>query len=225
MENAKSRIAMAEALHMEQIIGGVQKSNSINSAQEKESKYLEKRNSLGRTPLMPLQSFYCPISYDIMVDPVETSSGRTYERSAIERWFSEGKSHCPLTMLPVDTSILRPNKNLRESIQEWKDRNTIITIATIKSKLETNEEDGVLQSLDELQDLCLEREVHREWLKMENYTAVLIGLLGCKNCEIRKRVLLILSLLAKDNAENKVPHISFSRLKYSMFGSISLSLV
>ncbi|XP_061352427.1 U-box domain-containing protein 44-like [Gastrolobium bilobum] len=203
MEKAKSRKDTGEALHMEQIIAVLEKADSITSAQEKEKKYLERRNSLGRRPLMPLQSFYCPISLDIMVDPVETSTGKTFERSAIEKWFAEGNNHCPLTMLPLDTSILRPNKTLKQSIQEWKDRNTIITIANIKSKLETNEEEEVLQSLDILQDLCLEREIHREWLKMENYFAVLIGLLGSKNREIRKRVLLILSVLAHDNAESK----------------------
>ncbi|XP_027365075.1 U-box domain-containing protein 43-like isoform X2 [Abrus precatorius] len=203
MENAKSRIDVAEALHMEQVIAVFGKADLITSAQEKESQYFEKRNSLGRRPLMALQSFYCPISLDIMVDPVETSSGKTFERSAIEKWIAEGKNHCPLTMLPLDTSILRPNKTLKQSIQEWKDRNTIITISTIKSELETNEDEGVLQSLDKLQDLFLEREVHREWFKMENYIAVLIGLLASKNREIRKRVLLILSLFAIDNAENK----------------------
>ncbi|XP_019415331.1 PREDICTED: U-box domain-containing protein 44-like [Lupinus angustifolius] len=203
IEIAKSRKDMAEVLHMEQIISVLEKSDSITSAREKEKKYFEKRNSLGRRPLLPLHSFYCPISLDIMVDPVETSSGKTFERSAIERWFAEGNSHCPLTMLPLDTSILRPNKTLRQSIEEWKDRNTIITISTIKSQLETDEEEEVLESLDKLQDLCLEREINREWLKMENYIAVLVGLLGSKNREIRKRVLIILSLLAVDNEENK----------------------
>ncbi|KAK7282540.1 hypothetical protein RIF29_11409 [Crotalaria pallida] len=203
IESAKSRKDMAEVLHMEQIIAVLEKSDSITSAREKEKKYFEKRNSLGRRPLLPLHSFYCPISLDIMVDPVETSSGKTFERSAIERWFAEGNNHCPLTMLTLDTSVLRPNKTLKQSIQEWKDRNTIITISTIKSNLETGEEEEVLQSLDKLQDLCLEREIHREWLKMENYIAVLVGLLGSKNREKRKRVLIILSLLAMDSEENK----------------------
>ncbi|TKY74058.1 U-box domain-containing protein 43 [Spatholobus suberectus] len=204
MENAKSRIDVAETLHMEQIVAVLGKADFITSAQEKETKYFEKRYSLGERPLMALQSFYCPISHDIMVDPVETSSGKTYERSAIEKWFAEGNTLCPLTRLPLDTKVLRPNKTLRQSIQEWKDRNTMIAISTIKSELETNEEDGVIiQSLDKLQDLCLEREVHREWLKLENYITVLVGLLSSKNREIRRRVLLILSMLAMDNAENK----------------------
>ncbi|KAI4338004.1 hypothetical protein L6164_016360 [Bauhinia variegata] len=203
IENAKSRKDMAEALYLEQVIALLEKADSITSAQEKEKKYIEKRNSLGRQPLEPLQSFYCPISLEIMVDPVETSSGKTFERSAIEKWLGEGKSHCPLTMLPLDTSILRPNKTLRQSIQEWKDRNTIITLSSIKSQLQTNEEREMIQSLVKLQDLCMERELHREWMKMENYFAVLIELLGGKNREIRKRVLLILSLLAKDNEGNQ----------------------
>lgn len=203
MENAKSRVDVAEALHMEQIIAVLGKADFITSAQEKETKYFEKRNSLGERPLMALHSFYCPITCDIMVDPVETSTARTFERSAIEKWLAEGNTHCPLTRLPLDTKILRPNKTLKLSIQEWKDRNTMITISTIKSELETNDEVGVVQSLQKLHDLCLEREVHREWLKMENYISVLIGLLSSKNREIRKRVLLILSMLAMDSAENK----------------------
>ncbi|MED6163003.1 hypothetical protein PIB30_075824 [Stylosanthes scabra] len=203
MERARSRKDVVEALHMEQLIAVLEKADLITSVQEKENRYIEKRNSLGRTPLEPLHSFYCPISGDIMVDPVETSTGKTFERSAIERWFAQGNTQCPLTMLPVDTKILRPNKTLRQSIQEWKDRNTIITISTIKSQLQTNEDEEVLESLKKLQDLCLEREVHLEWLKMENYIAVLVGLLGSRNREIRKHVLLILSLLAKDNTDNK----------------------
>lgn len=206
MENAKSRVDVAEALHMEQIIAVLGKADFITSAQEKETSYFEKRNSLGERPLMALHSFYCPITCDIMTDPVETSTGRTFERSAIEQWFTDGNTYCPLTRLPLDTKILRPNKTLKQSIQEWKDRNTMITISTIKSELETNDEEGVVQSLEKLHDLCLEKEVHREWLKMENYISVLIRLLSSKNREIRTRILLILSMLAMGNAENKVPH-------------------
>lgn len=209
IQNAKSRKNTLEALHMEQIIGLLEKSDTITSTQEKEKKYFEKRDSLGNRAFEPLQSFYCPISFDIMEDPVETSTGKTFERSAIEKWFAEGNNNCPLTMLPLNTSILRPNKTLRQSIQEWKERNIIITISTLKSKLQTNNEEEVLESLDNLQQLCVERQLHREWVKMENYITVLIELLGFKNREIRKRVLFILSLLAKDNEENKVPYKSF----------------
>ena len=139
-----------------------------------------------------------------MVDPVETTSGRTFERSALEKCFAEGNNLCPLTMIPLNTSVLRPNKTLRESIEEWKQRNTIISIASIKPKLQSSEEKEMLQSLCELQDICIERELHREWITMEDYIPVLAGLLSAKNREIRKHALFILFMLAKDSDDNKV---------------------
>ena len=81
-------------------------SDFITTFQEIEAKYLSKRHSLGRQPLEPLLSFYCPITLDIMVDHVETSSGQTFEKSAIERWLADGKNHCPLTMIPLNKSLL-----------------------------------------------------------------------------------------------------------------------
>ncbi|KAL5567718.1 hypothetical protein UlMin_024293 [Ulmus minor] len=203
IEDANLRKELEESLQMEQIIGLLEKADVTTSSSEKENKYLEKRNSLGSQPLAPLQGFYCSISGDVMVDPVETSSGQTFERSAIEKWFAEGKTLCPLTNIALDTRVLRPNRTLRQSIEEWKDRNTIITIASIRPKLQSFEEEEALQSLNKLQDLCMERELHREWVVMEDYIPVLIELLGTKNREIKRLALGILYILGKDNEENK----------------------
>lgn len=204
IDNDQLREDMAEALQMEQIVALLCKADMITTPEEKEVKYLSKRHSLGRQPMEPLQSFYCPITMDIMVDPVETSHGQTFERSAIEKWLEEGNKQCPLTMNPLNKSLLRSNKTLRESIEEWKDRNTMITIASLKSKVQSNEEQEVLHSLGKLQDLCVERELHKEWIIMEDYVPILIGLLGAKISEIRKNALDILFSLAKDNDDNKV---------------------
>ncbi|KAK6918180.1 U-box domain [Dillenia turbinata] len=202
MENAQLRKDQAEAIQMDQIIGLLERADAVSSPQEKEIKYFTKRNSLGSLPLEPLQSFYCPITRDVMVDPVETSSGQTFEREAIEKWFADGNSMCPLTMIPLDTSVLRPNKTLRQSIEEWKDRNTMITIASMRQKLVNEGEDGVLHCLDQLQDLCAQRDIHRDWVVLENYIPVLIDLLG-QNRDIRNRVLVILRLLVEDSDDAK----------------------
>lgn len=203
IEDTKLRKEQEESFQMEQIIALLENAGATTSAEEKEKKYLERRNSLGSQPLQPLQGFYCRLTHEVMVDPVETSSGQTFERSAIERWIAEGKNLCPLTNIPLDTSALRPNITLRQSIEEWRDRNTIITIVSNKQKLQSSEEEEVLQSLSKLQELCAERDLHREWVTMEDYIPVLIGLLGAKNREIRTRALSILSILAKDTEENK----------------------
>ncbi|CAN6710741.1 unnamed protein product [Malus baccata var. baccata] len=203
IENARLRKDQAEAIQMEQIIALLEGADAASSSKEKEMKYMIKRNSLGSQPLEPLQSFCCPITRDVMMDPVETSSGQTFERSAIEKWFADGNKSCPLTMTSLDTSILRPNKTLRQSIEEWKDRNTMIMIGSLKSKLQAEEEEEVLDCLGDLLDLCKQRELHKEWIILENYIPILIQLLGVKTPEIRNNALLILCILVKDSDDAK----------------------
>lgn len=201
IENEKDR---AETIQMDQIIALLERSDAASSTREKELKYLAKRNSLGNQPLEPLQSFYCPITRDVMVDPVETSSGQTFERSAIEEWFAEGNKLCPLTFITLDTLILRPNKTLKQSIEEWKDRNAMITIASMREKkIQSGDEVGVLHCLQALQDLCEQKDQHREWVVLENYIPVLIQILAEKNSDIRNHVLVILCMLVKDNEDAK----------------------
>ena len=70
--------------------------------------------------------FKCPISHEVMIDPVVISSGRSYERAAIWKWFKAGRFTCPATGLPalevVTKSDLVPNISLRQLIQDWRVR-------------------------------------------------------------------------------------------------------
>ncbi|VYS57057.1 unnamed protein product [Arabidopsis thaliana] len=63
--------------------------------------------------------FICPISLEIMKDPVTTVSGITYDRQNIVKWLEKVPS-CPVTKqpLPLD-SDLTPNHMLRRLIQHW----------------------------------------------------------------------------------------------------------
>jgi hypothetical protein len=63
--------------------------------------------------------FLCPITGQIMVDPVTTSGGHTYEWSAISRWFREGKNRDPATGLELNNNILYPNHALRSVINNF----------------------------------------------------------------------------------------------------------
>ncbi|XP_075094504.1 U-box domain-containing protein 44 isoform X2 [Nicotiana tabacum] len=202
IDNARLRKDQAEALQMDQIIALLERADAATSRQEKEKKYFTKRKSLGSQPLEPLLSFYCPITRDVMTDPVETPSGHTFERSAIEKWLAEGNL-CPMTSTPLNNTMLRPNKTLRQSIEEWKDRNTMITIASMKLKLSSTGEEEVLNCLEQLRDLCEQREIHREWVIMEDYIPILIKLLGSKSRDIRNLVLEVLCVLAKDGDDAK----------------------
>ncbi|TKW23766.1 hypothetical protein SEVIR_3G008400v4 [Setaria viridis] len=63
--------------------------------------------------------FLCPISLQMMRDPVTLPSGITYDRDGIERWLLTAGT-CPLTKQPVPADCEpTPNHTLRRLIQSW----------------------------------------------------------------------------------------------------------
>ena len=60
----------------------------------------------------------CPITMEIMDNPVSISDGSTYERAAIEQWFRTQRTS-PLTGMLSDTT-LRPNLLVRGIIEEFR---------------------------------------------------------------------------------------------------------
>ncbi|KAL2464071.1 E3 ubiquitin-protein ligase [Forsythia ovata] len=64
--------------------------------------------------------FLCPITLEIMKDPVTVSTGITYDRESIEKWlFSQKNDTCPVTKQVLVDSELTPNVTLRRVIQSW----------------------------------------------------------------------------------------------------------
>jgi hypothetical protein len=57
-----------------------------------------------------------------MEDPVTVSTGVTYDRRSIERWFFKyGKTTCPATMQRLSSFDLTPNHTLKSVISSWID--------------------------------------------------------------------------------------------------------
>lgn len=65
--------------------------------------------------------FICPISLQIMKDPVIAITGITYDRSSIEKWLNQQmEAICPVSKQPLPRdSILTPNHILFKLIQTW----------------------------------------------------------------------------------------------------------
>ncbi|XP_051141093.1 U-box domain-containing protein 21-like [Andrographis paniculata] len=63
--------------------------------------------------------FRCPISLDLMKDPVTLSTGITYDRENIEKWIEMGNSTCPVTHQVLLTFNQIPNHTVRKMIQDW----------------------------------------------------------------------------------------------------------
>lgn len=64
----------------------------------------------------PPPSFLCPISMELMGDPVMLASGHTYDRASIEHWLSQGHGTCPVTGARLRHLELTPNYALRSAI-------------------------------------------------------------------------------------------------------------
>jgi hypothetical protein len=73
---------------------------------------------------VPLQQykrddFICPICQEIMVDPVVTPSGQSFERNAIEQWLKKNKTD-PITRQYLTIEQLYPNRALKQLIEKNK---------------------------------------------------------------------------------------------------------
>ena len=73
-------------------------------------------------------SFICPLSMDVMNEPVFTADGFSYERGMIEEWLV-GHNTSPLTNAILSHTNLTPNMLLRKQIMEWRDKQTVSIIA------------------------------------------------------------------------------------------------
>ena len=62
--------------------------------------------------------YICPITSEIMTDPVSTLDGFTYERAAITEWLRT-KDTSPKTGTKLESKALIPNHSLRSVIRSF----------------------------------------------------------------------------------------------------------
>ncbi|CAL9762348.1 unnamed protein product [Musa acuminata subsp. burmannicoides] len=65
------------------------------------------------------EHFLCPISAELMRDPVVLASGQTYDRRFIQEWLSSGNLTCPRTQQVLSDTTLTPNHLVRSMISQW----------------------------------------------------------------------------------------------------------
>ncbi|XP_061370748.1 U-box domain-containing protein 16 [Gastrolobium bilobum] len=63
--------------------------------------------------------YRCPISLDLMRDPVVVATGQTYDRVSIKLWMDSGHNTCPKTGQSLAHTDLIPNHALRNMIALW----------------------------------------------------------------------------------------------------------
>ncbi|XP_052187918.1 U-box domain-containing protein 9-like [Diospyros lotus] len=63
--------------------------------------------------------FRCPISGELMKDPVVLATGQTYDRPFIQKWLKDGHRTCPQSQQVLSHTVLTPNLLVREMILDW----------------------------------------------------------------------------------------------------------
>uniref|UniRef100_A0A6N2KKS6 RING-type E3 ubiquitin transferase n=2 Tax=Salix viminalis TaxID=40686 RepID=A0A6N2KKS6_SALVM len=77
-----------------------------------------RRKSLASDVNVPAD-FRCPISLDLMRDPVVVATGQTYDRESISLWIESGHNTCPKTGQTLVHNNLIPNRALKNLIAMW----------------------------------------------------------------------------------------------------------
>lgn len=67
---------------------------------------------------IPLE-LLCPITNEIMTNPVIAEDGFTYEKSAISEWFDRGRTFSPMTNEELNQNKLNDNVDLKYKIEEF----------------------------------------------------------------------------------------------------------
>ncbi|KAL5216030.1 hypothetical protein ABZP36_007431 [Zizania latifolia] len=93
--------------------------------------------------------FLCPISSEIMRDPVVVETGQTYDRPFIEEWFSAGNQICPQTKQVLLHTTVIPNHLVRTMISQWCTENGF-TLPQIENQYEDHVTNSEWKTFDEI---------------------------------------------------------------------------
>lgn len=83
------------------------------------------KQSQSSNPVEIPADFCCPLSLELMTDPVIVASGQTYERVFIRKWLDLGLTVCPKTRQILAHTNLIPNYTVKALIANWCELNNV----------------------------------------------------------------------------------------------------
>ncbi|KAF8085739.1 hypothetical protein N665_0649s0015 [Sinapis alba] len=134
------------------------------------------------TSIILPHEFLCPITLEIMQDPVIIATGQTYEKESIQKWFDAGHKTCPKTRQTLDHLSLAPNYALKNIILQWCEKNNFKIPEKETSSLHS--EDDSEEQKDEI--------------------SLLVEALSSSQLEEQRESVKQMRLLARENPENRV---------------------
>lgn len=154
-------------------------------------------------------AFICPLTKQIMHDPVTLENGQTFEREAIEKWFTECRESgrklvCPLTLKELRSTELNPSIALRHTIEEWNARNEAAQLDMARRSLSLGSaESEILQALKFVQHLCHKSRSNKHVIRNADLIPMIVDMLKSGSRRVRCKALETLRIVAEDDTDNK----------------------
>ncbi|XP_068314746.1 U-box domain-containing protein 1-like [Pyrus communis] len=163
--------------------------------------YDHSSSSQSLIPNVP-DEFRCPISLDLIRDPVIVASGHTYDRNSIAQWINSGHQTCPNSGQKLIHMALIPNYALRSLIQQWCEENKVPTTEPSQS---SSSDLARSSSKRELYENAVDHiSVVKAAVDAVKLTAeFLVGKLATGSPDIQRQAAYELRLLAKTGMNNR----------------------
>ncbi|KAI4381403.1 hypothetical protein MLD38_007475 [Melastoma candidum] len=154
------------------------------------------------------EAFYCPLSKNIMEDPVTIESGITYDRKAIAEWFKKYEGEevmCPVTRQRLLSQNLNTNIALKTAIEEWKERNELGRIKAAKAALALPDSPAtILETITDIRIICQGKPYNRVHVRNVGLLPILVKYVEYReNRNVRSAALEMLKELAEDDDDSK----------------------
>ncbi|XP_009799470.1 U-box domain-containing protein 1-like [Nicotiana sylvestris] len=144
----------------------------------------------------------CPISLDLMRDPVIIASGHTYDRNSIAQWINSGHHTCPKSGQRLIHMALIPNYALKSLIHQWCQENNIpITEPTLSPSDSESSSSSKIKKCDKAIDYISATKAATDAVKMT--AEFLVGKLATGSPDIQRQAAYELRLLAKTGMDNR----------------------
>ncbi|KAK1390052.1 RING-type E3 ubiquitin transferase [Heracleum sosnowskyi] len=151
--------------------------NNVDTTQtENSSEKNSEENTKTSSPVIP-DDFLCPISLEVMRDPVIVATGQTYERSYIQRWIDCGNTKCPKTQQKLQNLTLTPNYVLRSLITQCDVSREIAAIESLVRKLSSRSIEDRRAAVSEIRSLSKRSTENRILIGEAGAIPILVSLL------------------------------------------------
>ncbi|KAI8549054.1 hypothetical protein RHMOL_Rhmol07G0321500 [Rhododendron molle] len=138
--------------------------------------------ALAKCPSLAVPNeFLCPITLEIMSDPVIVATGQTYERDSIQKWLDSDHRTCPKTGQVLAHLSLAPNFALRNLILQWCEKNNF---PLPKKEVPRSSDNSNVEQNNEIYSV------------VQN--------LSSNQLEVQRKAVRKIRMLSKENPENRI---------------------